>query len=1394
VDRDVVGEWSLPGVAVEQEHFDRVAVMPEEYHSVLHVDINGKEYSIGHGDYLALTLPSGKKIYWSGQHNLSYAFFFEHFGDDAKGRLGPVRWRHADQHQDLNIGSLPPAGPPKNATPQEQIEFGLQTLNAANYRGYIENRKMARVEHATTTEELDAWDQGPEKGGVLDIDLDILIHPETAKPQDRKIFSEKLAKAAASAEVIFITNSSELQAVYPFGRSRPGFPLYINPNDAVSFGMELIREIVKQDVSRSEVRDQNVDGQARLVPAVFDLAERVPKKFWDRPIAIDLIADNTGTLTPHQEQAQPEDIRERVMKLLSHDGNRLIVNTGDDAHLVAESHRPLIEYLTGIGAQNRWFLTSAGGTVVSSLKENGELKNQAIAAPWSVALKTRLSKALVNAFYNEALARVQTGEIDIWGLSPFRISTSRTQVLYDIGRKKKNWETIPAGENKNIITYLLPDFLGRQAYIYDSGAKMAIGTTTSAAVYPWLDLGFFEAVAKAAKKFAGRVNDRIEFIPSMNFLDLSARTKLDGAQAILHQNPVSHEHQLVLTASIGDGLNDLPALNHSFAKAEAPEVGLSVALSHHEAFASRAADHVFISNLEKMDGAAEVLAWLNTIQGKTVRQLIAERRAQLHLQTWQRSEARFKKLEAQLEVLADPSRSLLTRGQVEEILGLVRSGALKLFGEDMDVLEMIDGKEKVVGVTDLMVVHLYGLLHRSVDVFVRLPNGKFLILRRPPGRVVPPNADLQKFNAPKFSIPGGHPSAGETYREGMEKELIEETGLPEGWKLEGELQSIGTEGEFTSPPEDLKNRERRAVYLYKASPREAELIRKRDSELTRVKQEKSKEAYKQWLHAEQVAHPGRGEAWSYHELSLAEIMEIIDGREVFLQENYGQGETETVRMIFEEDLLPFLLKDERVLQSLSMKRSELRSRKPEGGGRKAEGGKPSAIHHPPPDIRSEAVRPDLKNRAEMRSDGFGGREVKKDARELAARDAAARAENLNAEHTAVPGHIDHNAVGHLASAPDLSGGKLDVQGVRFTIIRYLHRLLSFLEPISRYQDYLAFFSLVNDRKNLITEPLVSQTPSAVTWFGPIGAGDGFLHLFRDQFPLAEPFLSMQSIFKIHKKYDILASQNVKLFNPDRSEVRSQPDRGRGKVEEGISGTVSIKTRSEMRGSQIADNRPQTKDNDQKQEPVKSKSQVSNRKSGKARSEIRTATSVLEKAVSQDRTDRMVKAIRKGVQPATVFVDAEDFPNLSTAQKNEYFYAALAGQGVRIVVYNEHGQVQDKELNALLKLDRVTRTDRDLSGAQIIFDRPNTPGIHLSKQILPSQELVQRLRKKVSFFKTHGQNGGTLAAALLWAWSGGEDAQMCEISRGRDGFWIVAESLVNALQKSYNATLAFAVAA
>lgn len=175
------------------------------------------------------------------------------------------------------------------------------------------------------------------------------------------------------------------------------------------------------------------------------------------------------------------------------------------------------------------------------------------------------------------------------------------------------------------------------------------------------------------------------------------------------------------------------------------------------------------------------------------------------------------------------------------------------------------------------------------------------------------------------------------------------------------------------------------------------------------------------------------------------------------------------------------------------------------------------------------------------------------------------------------------------------------------------------------------------------------------------------------------------------------------------------------------------------------------------------------------------------------SDVIVWRIQQNMQPAVAFVDAEDFAHLSWAQKEEYFFVALSNKAVRVVVYNERGQVQDRELAALLKLDRVERTDRDLVQAVGIFSRLNVPTIHLSKHVLPSRTSIGSLRKRVSFFKTNSDKSGTLATALLWAISGGEDIRMPGI-RQEDGFWTVEESLLDSLQRTYDNNFVISIAA
>lgn len=206
---------------------------------------------------------------------------------------------------------------------------------------------------------------------------------------------------------------------------------------------------------------------------------------------------------------------------------------------------------------------------------------------------------------------------------------------------------------------------------------------------------------------------------------------------------------------------------------------------------------------------------------------------------------------------------------------------------------------------------------------------------------------------------------------------------------------------------------------------------------------------------------------------------------------------------------------------------------------------------------------------------------------------------------------------------------------------------------------------------------------------------------------------------------------------------------------------------------------------------------------KPRSEIRTLTSLPYRAdfqrsenrenITMQQVSAMVWRSPKSVQPAMVFLDSEDWRNLSQAQQQEYFFAVLSRSETRIIVYNERGQVHDGELAALLKLDRVTRTGGDLEQAVISFSRLNVPAIHLSKQVLPSQTLVGGLRKRVAFFKTNSGKSGTLATALLWAISGGENVRFQGVHQ-EDGFWTVDETLLDAIQRTYENNFIIATAA
>lgn len=235
----------------------------------------------------------------------------------------------------------------------------------------------------------------------------------------------------------------------------------------------------------------------------------------------------------------------------------------------------------------------------------------------------------------------------------------------------------------------------------------------------------------------------------------------------------------------------------------------------------------------------------------------------------------------------------------------------------------------------------------------------------------------------------------------------------------------------------------------------------------------------------------------------------------------------------------------------------------------------------------------------------------------------------------------------------------------------------------------------------------------------------------------------------------------------------------------------------MAGTQGSDESHVSGTRQARSETRKTQPQVPNAEFGKDRPGIRELEIAPVQSTTKMRRDgaeTMVRAIRKNVQPATVFVDAADLGNLSLAQKQEYLFVALSNKAVRIIVYNERGQARDKQLDAFLRSDRVTRTDQDLSRALAVFGKENIPTIHLSKQILPDSGTVRSLGKRVMFFKQRGEKGGTLAVALLWVISGAEKARLAGVSLEKDGFWTVAETLLSGLQKAYESSLVFAIAA
>ena len=264
-------------------------------------------------------------------------------------------------------------------------------------------------------------------------------------------------------------------------------------------------------------------------------------------------------------------------------------------------------------------------------------------------------------------------------------------------------------------------------------------------------------------------------------------------------------------------------------------------------------------------------------------------------------------LKQELEKIAEDPQYELTPEKIDLIVQRVKSGNLQFAGEEFDIITVDEhGIERVIGTIDAKIAHEYELLHRTANAFIIMPDGKVVIQRRVHNKAEPL----------RFTIPGGHVTAGSDYLVTVKCEVIEELGLPMDWVLQGHFHMIGKPGSFSSEESaSSNNKEKRSLYFYYPSDEEAEKIREYMTALESMKRVKSKKSFAEMKEREQASGDLHGEAWGIHEFDLDTLVDIANGKEVTIEEVFTD-ETEACKVVLTDDLLKGLLLDEEVVSVL----------------------------------------------------------------------------------------------------------------------------------------------------------------------------------------------------------------------------------------------------------------------------------------------------------------------------------------------------------------------------------------------------------------------------------------------------------------------------------------------
>ncbi|MFH2144503.1 MAG: helix-turn-helix domain-containing protein [Candidatus Omnitrophota bacterium] len=260
--------FNVGDVQIEQRRYETEPLRGEVMRPVVGVTLNGKNYWIGNGYHLAVTLPNGKKIYWGGEHNLSYSFFFEHYRDKAKDIInkGGLIWKFIDAHKDLGRDPLPMFVHKRNDW-RDEVKAGYSTLLFSEFLRYLLTRGLAsklymarsldKVSEIIADRKVSVPGEKcglkqlaakQAEGGVADIDIDIVIGEDGWLPMMERGIAEKrfeemkpyLLSIAENSELCFLSNSSEITLYFS---KRPA---HIEPSYAVAFNAQLVRDLAER--------------------------------------------------------------------------------------------------------------------------------------------------------------------------------------------------------------------------------------------------------------------------------------------------------------------------------------------------------------------------------------------------------------------------------------------------------------------------------------------------------------------------------------------------------------------------------------------------------------------------------------------------------------------------------------------------------------------------------------------------------------------------------------------------------------------------------------------------------------------------------------------------------------------------------------------------------------------------------------------------------------------------------------------------------------------------------------------------------------------------------------------------------------------------------------------